>query len=414
MAGLCPRCKLATKDKYWHELPATKHKFCKIMLDDFKYQLRFPHEFVECFRGKLARECRLRGPSGNEWKVRVEKTDEDGIVMSTGWEIFVRDHGVHLSDFLTFRYLGGSAFEVSIFNATGCEREGAYFARNGTSSTACTSTLHGGENHGFDCLFESEEESDNPTEEGGLAEQHSEGSSEELNGRGTRGRQGSKCKSTKHKRKSIDISKSKAKKKRVGTSEDLDMSEKEGEDDEAEESSCGEDILWAHCFRPNKRRGESSNAKQCKRYYISNRRSVTEEEKQRTYDNAVSHMKSRKPSGVPMFAVTMSQTNVSVGFNLTIPKEWALKHMLEEPHKVELKVPGEMDSWTVGCRWTPSQCQIRAQWSRFVLENNLEEHDVCVFELFQKGEPGGTTSPVFIVNIFRVVTETVPLTSIRL
>ena len=88
--------------------------------------------------------------------------------------------------------------------------------------------------------------------------------------------------------------------------------------------------------------------------------------------------------------------------------------MLKDTHEVELKVPGAIGSWIVGCRWTPSQCQIRANWSRFVLENNLEEHDVCVLELVQKGEPGGKTSPVFMVNIFRVVAETVPLTPIRL
>ena len=87
--------------------------------------------------------------------------------------------------------------------------------------------------------------------------------------------------------------------------------------------------------------------------------------------------------------------------------------MPEELHKVELKVPGEMDSWTVGCRWTPSQCQIRAQWSRFVLENNLQEHNICVFELVQRGEPDGRRSPVFLVNIFWVVAEIVPLTAAR-
>jgi len=87
--------------------------------------------------------------------------------------------------------------------------------------------------------------------------------------------------------------------------------------------------------------------------------------------------------------------------------------MLEGPHEVELKIPWETDSWTVGCRWTPSQCQIAAKWSRFVLENNLQEHNICVFELVQRGEPDGRRSPVFLVNIFRVVAEIVPLTAAR-
>ncbi|KAJ8425555.1 hypothetical protein Cgig2_027531 [Carnegiea gigantea] len=195
-------------------------------------------------------------------------------------------------------------------------REGAYFSANGNSYTTCASTLHSGENGGFDCLFESDEGSDNSTSEGRLAEQNSESSSEGLNVRRARGRESNKCNSTQKKGGNIDMSTSKANKKRVPSFEDLDMSGKEGEEDEAAESSCGEDILWRQFFRPNKRRGESSKAKRSRKYYISSCRSITDEEKRRAHDNAISHMKCRRPSGVPMFAVTMSQTNVCIGFHL--------------------------------------------------------------------------------------------------
>ncbi|KAJ8425553.1 hypothetical protein Cgig2_027529 [Carnegiea gigantea] len=49
---------------------------------------RFPHKFVEYFKGKLARECTLRGPSGNEWQVRIERTNK------VSWRFSIQ--GLHL------------------------------------------------------------------------------------------------------------------------------------------------------------------------------------------------------------------------------------------------------------------------------------------------------------------------------
>lgn len=97
----------------------------------------------------------------------------------------------------------------------------------------------------------------------------------------------------------------------------------------------------------------------------------------------------------------------------TVPKEWAVEHMLPESHEGILRVPRVEKSWKVGCRWTPSQCQIIRGWSTFVLDNNLEERDVCVFELVQKGDSCIKRNPIFHVHIFRVVREVVPLTVSR-
>jgi len=68
---------------------------------------------------------------------------------------------------------------------------------NWNSSSACASTLHVAKNHSFGWLFESDKELDKSTEVGGQAEQHSEGSSEELNATSARGRQNNKCESSK-------------------------------------------------------------------------------------------------------------------------------------------------------------------------------------------------------------------------
>jgi len=89
--------------------------------------------------------------------------------------------------------------------------------------------------------------------------------------------------------------------------------------------------------------------------------------------------------------------------------------MCLEDHDVKLRVPGVEGSWIIGCRWTRKlmQCQLRVRWPSFVLDNNLEEHDVCIFELIRKGNPRSKIKAILDVHIFRVVDEVVPLKKVR-
>ncbi|KAK9666178.1 hypothetical protein RND81_14G166900 [Saponaria officinalis] len=93
--------------------------------------------------------------------------------------------------------------------------------------------------------------------------------------------------------------------------------------------------------------------------------------------------------------------------NLTFayyPEEWALKNMITKNDRVELRVQGEHIFWLVGCRWNcMAQCQFRAGWAEFVLDTNLEEGDVCMFELVQEGNLEARKRPVFNARIFRLV-----------
>lgn len=55
----------------------------------------------------------------------------------------MRDNGLMMGYFLVFCYAGDSSFEVSIFDTTGCEVEGSHFATNmNLSSRTCRSLLH--------------------------------------------------------------------------------------------------------------------------------------------------------------------------------------------------------------------------------------------------------------------------------
>ncbi|XP_074315787.1 B3 domain-containing protein Os03g0622100-like [Silene latifolia] len=137
MARKCENCDIMKKYKYWNELPATEHSFFKVMPDDFDRQLLIPKKFSECFKEKLCGWCILVGPSGKKWRVRVSTAKQNsGRVMfsNDGWPSFVRDHGIQFRDFVTFHYIDNSSFKVSIFDATGCEREESYFAKTGYKS----------------------------------------------------------------------------------------------------------------------------------------------------------------------------------------------------------------------------------------------------------------------------------------
>ena len=90
-----------------------------------------------------------------------------------------------------------------------------------------------------------------------------------------------------------------------------------------------------------------------------------------------------------------------------LPQKWAIEHMVHGSQDVKLQVGDR--SWIVGYRLTKSRNTVlhyfNPNWKKFVLDNNLEEHDSCVFELIQKG-----CLSVFNVYIFRAIDEIVPLT----
>uniref|UniRef100_A0A803L9K2 TF-B3 domain-containing protein n=2 Tax=Chenopodium quinoa TaxID=63459 RepID=A0A803L9K2_CHEQI len=356
MGKKCEGCKIAENYNYWSELPATKHQFFKVMYGDFELQMNIPQKFMECFKEKLSPWCTIIGPSKQKWKIRLSSTyNERQMVFSDGWKQFVRDNGVETNDFLVFRFVGDSSFEVSVFDKSGCEKEGCHFSINSNSRsrrTSCTSTLHIN-NHGSVVKEE------------------------------------------------IEIFDS--------SSEDKSLWE-EGEEESEDVSHVTEE--------KRERRGSSSEGKlpQSQKYFISNRRDLKPGEKQRASKMAESYRHNMKDNKrvLPTFQITMLPTHVYRGFYLTIPKVWANKHMIKESHELELRVPGSTKgSWKVGCRWTKGgsiQCQLRSKWPVFLLENNLEEYDTCVFELIQKGISDDVRPPIFNVHIFRTVDHIVPLT----
>ncbi|XP_019152838.1 PREDICTED: B3 domain-containing protein REM16-like [Ipomoea nil] len=142
------------------------------------------------------------------------------------------------------------------------------------------------------------------------------------------------------------------------------------------------------------RKGSMSRIRSAEIQLKSNRRPVTEEEKA----NAI-QMASAVASCYG-FVVIMAPGNVYKGFFLSIPTDWAGKYLPTTEKNFDLTLRVKENAWTTRCYHRKIS---GSGYRKFVLENNLEEFDVCVFRLASRSD-----DIVFDVSIFRVVEEVVP------
>ncbi|XP_021718676.1 uncharacterized protein LOC110686379 isoform X1 [Chenopodium quinoa] len=150
--------------------------------------------------------------------------------------------------------------------------------------------------------------------------------------------------------------------------------------------------------KSSKKSGLKRGVKGFSKEYISNRRPVTEEEKNDALRRA--NQKQTENS----FTAIMRPTCVYKRFFLQIPAEWQFKNLFHHKQEVILRV-GE-NSWhasivNYGCK----NRGISTGWKKFALENFLEEFDVLVFQL---GSQKDEAVVVIDVDIFRVIPSTVP------
>ncbi|KAK4393362.1 hypothetical protein Sango_1807000 [Sesamum angolense] len=104
--------------------PNQRPSFFKILIVDFTRRLRVPPVFSKRYGSALGGSVRLRTSAGKIWFVKLEQKDEDERYCFTrGWKKFAEDVGLEMGEFLVFRFVGGSMFDVSVYGAHGCERE---------------------------------------------------------------------------------------------------------------------------------------------------------------------------------------------------------------------------------------------------------------------------------------------------
>ncbi|KAK6160777.1 hypothetical protein DH2020_004158 [Rehmannia glutinosa] len=128
----------------------------------------------------------------------------------------------------------------------------------------------------------------------------------------------------------------------------------------------------------------------------SRRRKVTEDETKRVQQMAA------EASSENSFVVVMRASHVYKGFFMSIPAEWAKVHLPKGSQDIELRVKDKR--WVAKYHYKGYGGGLTNGWKKFVVDNFLEEFDVCVFDL-TSGTPDNF---VLDVKIFRVVEEVIP------
>ncbi|PIA47532.1 hypothetical protein AQUCO_01400282v1 [Aquilegia coerulea] len=144
------------------------------------------------------------------------------------------------------------------------------------------------------------------------------------------------------------------------------------------------------------------------RYFQSQRRPVTFEEEYLTLKKAQAL---ERNSTKPHFIKVMKRTHVYMRFFMTIPPKFIRKNFSEVPEMALLRVTGKAKAWkvTIITKGLDNlQPGISGGWADFVMENNLEKGDACLFEL-DNINPNYESVVTVDVTIFRVVDKIVPL-----
>ncbi|OEL18169.1 B3 domain-containing protein [Dichanthelium oligosanthes] len=95
--------------------------------------LIMPDRFVKRFAGKLSGRIDLESPNGSLYVVQVTERYSK-TVLQRGWEAFVDANHIQENDFVLFRHIEKSRFEVLILDSDGCEK---VFPYAGVRNTPC-------------------------------------------------------------------------------------------------------------------------------------------------------------------------------------------------------------------------------------------------------------------------------------
>ncbi|KAJ0961635.1 hypothetical protein J5N97_001132 [Dioscorea zingiberensis] len=134
--------------------------------------------------------------------------------------------------------------------------------------------------------------------------------------------------------------------------------------------------------RRNTKPGSSKNTHSATRS-VFRRRQITSAEEEKALQAAEAF-----ETVNPSFIAVMWRSHVFKRFFMTVPSYFASLHFNPKKQIVILRVPGRIKEWHVRYVWLGHGWGLRGkEWQSFVLDNNLNEGDACVFELIaSKGD----------------------------
>lgn len=370
-------------------------------------RLRIPDNFLKKFKDELSGVATLHVPDGHIWRVGIRKA-ENKFWLHDGWQDFVEHYSIGLGYFLVFRYEGNSIFNVYIYNLTNSEIN---YHPNACSTVG--EQYHSRQYH----VFKDMEDED----------------SVDVLGPQSPGR-------------SPDAFKKKA----ANTSVDqltlnrsfnpsalqnlfngnMHPTAKNAVTTHPGVRPAGQDALYSGVVRVKsdedevkvqpqsegtrktkkasrkKRKSEPSepmssvpqdeDTEMRFRFYASastRKRTVTAEERER----AINAAKMFEPPN-PFCRVVLRPSYLYRGCIMYLPSCFAEKHLNGVSGFIKLQ-RADGKQWPVRCLYRGGRAKLSQGWYDFSLENNLEEGDVCVFELISAREV------ILKVTTFRVVDD---------
>ncbi|KAK8327851.1 hypothetical protein V6Z12_A11G210500 [Gossypium hirsutum] len=310
---------------------------------------RIPKTFTENFREKLLGTIHLRGPSGFMWTVEVEKMFNH-VVFQNGWPTFVEEHRLEKAYLLVFRYIGNSAFNVVIFDSSGYKEDGEDCediidlekphiqkrkikkGRGRPSSKAVDA----------DNRHQSKGREDKQPRVGKSAVEREvlidgddyediidlEKIHKQKKIKKRRGRPSSKAVDTNNHHQSKATEKKRPRVIKSAVEGEVSIDESDGAPGCAMEDCVEQNLQGSYSL-----------------YFISKRREITQEEKQRPRK-----LSRQYPSTRPSFTLVMKDSHVYKSFQVTIPKRWHQRYMFGDVRRTLLRVPPQNKVWDVRIR----------------------------------------------------------------
>ncbi|CAN6352198.1 unnamed protein product [Urochloa humidicola] len=324
----CESCRKWQEHYYWEHMDARKIRFFKLMTGDFAKGISIPEKLAKNFNGTESFD--LKAPSGETWNVGTNK-NADGLFLMSGWENFVKAHGLQENDLLIFTCSGNYSFDVLIFEASGCQNVSSLFAnRTGPD-------MH--------------KHFDNTVDRGKQAEHYALSDSEDT--------------TTPSQLAGFPRHASTSKKSAGRNSRQLpeSASDRKGY---VKSSAIGEE-------------GSGEEHDNCNYYYSRFANRLSDEEKEE-----ITRLASIRPDN-PAFVTVLQMSHVRRKSNFLIfPSRFVADHLDSRLHEITLVRPNRKDKWCVKYCYGRSAQGIRNYtFSMFVQENKLREGDICTFELMK-------------------------------
>ncbi|KAJ3685490.1 hypothetical protein LUZ61_014654 [Rhynchospora tenuis] len=389
--------------------------FYKHMGGFFMHSIILPEKLTRQLAHLAGKVLELKRPSGDTWHVGLVMSG-DQLVLQPGWNDFASANRISQNDHLVFKFMGESKFEVFIFDPEGCEK-GGNFEKEEEEQDESFGSIVGEELsqelHNFDMTekyewheVESEIETSPPNKE-------------KLSSKGEQGAEASNdslpieelCKNLYQKE---ELHKFQCKTKVQGSNQEASKhpSKKLKEKEEGNKEASSDSVPIGKLFQihspsnkhhseiqsitppmkrpchkssnlPSKRGEKRKNFQPCYNNYTS-RVHLTAEQKDKA-----TQLTCKVQANNPYFLTILKKYNVTSPCRLRFPADLSAAHLQKENLEVILCCPDQGKTWFVTSYFYLPRNEQTLKGStleKFIKQNELQEGDLCVFELLKKAK----------------------------